>query len=155
MYGLMLDFVNGTPAYTSNYKEMKATIYEQTIDPLTNRFLSAINKHLKQYDNGEYSIQYTPFKYESLNDKVLIAQTLWMGEAIGKNELRELFGYEVKDEYDNEIELEPEAEAPEMETEIETENEIDELDEADDETKKLKSLIETEISKSIKKKVLS
>jgi hypothetical protein len=155
MYGLMLDFVNGTPAYTSNYKEMKATIYEQTIDPLTNRFLSAINKHLKQYDNGEYSIQYTPFKYESLTDKISIANTLMLGEAISKNELRELFGYEVEDEYDNEIELEPEAEAPEMETEIETENEIDELDEADDETKKLKSLIETEISKSIKKKVLS
>jgi hypothetical protein len=144
MYGMPLDFIDGTPAYTSNYKEMKATIYEQTIEPYTISILRTINNHLKQYDNGLYSIQYTPFKYESLNDKVMIANTLGSFEAISKNEMREMFGYEVEDEYETEI----------METETETEVEEPETEIMETETEKVKSIIINEIEKSIKKKAL-
>lgn len=163
-YGMPLDFIDGTPAYTSNYKEMKATIYEQQIEPLTINFLQSINNHLKQYDNGLYSIQYVPFKYESLTDKVLIANTLISYEAISKNELREMFGLEVEDEFEveneqmteneNEIETDNEVENDEVENNDEINNEVvNQSTELEDEKEKIKKIISLEISKSIKKKV--
>jgi hypothetical protein len=157
-FGMPLDFIDGTPAYTSNYKEMKATIYEQTIEPLTISILQSINIHLKQFDNGMYSIQYVPFKYESLNDKVMIANTLGTFEAISKNELRELFGMSYSDLYEVEdIETDIEqVEENEPENNDEIINEVvNQSNELETEKEKIKSLIELEISKSIKKKVLS
>ena len=117
-YGMPLDFIDGTPAYTSNYKEMKATISEQTIEPLTNEIIDAINNFLKYYDNGAYSLQYTPFKYENLNDKVLIINTLFMMDAIEKNEARDVLGYETKEIFDTNNVVEPETETIEIEDEV-------------------------------------
>lgn len=145
-FGIPLDFLNGSVAYTSNYKELKATIYEQTINPLTQTIIEAFNYHFKQFDNGLYSIQFTPYQYSSLTDKVMIINTLTMIDAISKNEVRDMLGLETLPEYDEdaEIEVEEDVEVEDIESpENDTEDETD-----------IQKIIKQVVSSELKKKVI-